>query len=97
MYTKEDVIKFGKYLLSEARAKRLEATLPQNDLFVALSKEISEDDFDAVWPPIQHELTQEDLDVNGPITDADGNAVKAEAIVEIPTAPDTIVDVPSEN
>lgn len=97
MYTKQDLVKFGSYLLSESRAKRVASEYPDNMHFATNAAQVTESDFDAVWPPIQHELTQEDLDVNGAITDEAGEELQAGDVVEVPTAPDTFVDVPSEN
>lgn len=97
MYTKQDVVKFGSYLLSQDRAKRVASEYPDNMHFAANAAQVTDSDFEAVWPSIQHELTQEDLDVNGPVADVDGNQLQAGDIIEVPTAPDTIVDIPSEN
>jgi hypothetical protein len=92
MYTKEDVIKFGTYLLSEARAKKIEATIPHNDTFVATTRTVTEADFEAVWPIVDHELSQEDIDANEPITDEDGTELVAGDIVGIPTDPNDLLD-----
>lgn len=117
MYTKEDVVKFGTYLLSQERTKRVEFQYPQNDQFAARLREVTDDDFfgafpeepiiltaqDFVnnpelaensvnaldeWPVEEHVLTQEDLDVNGPITDAvTGEQLVAGTVIGIPTIP----------
>lgn len=96
MYTKEDVIKFGTYLLSEERTKKIEFAFGANpergNSLKAELLTVTEADFDTVWPPIKHELTQEDLNVNGPIADAEGNQLQAGDIVEVPTTPDGPVE-----
>jgi hypothetical protein len=96
MYTKQDLVRFGSYLLSEDRAKRVATEFPDNMHFPTNARQVSESDFEAVWPPIQHELTQEDLDVNGPVFEADGTELQAGDIVEISTEPSELpMDIPT--
>lgn len=96
MYTKEDVIKFATYVLSEERTRRIELSNPADASLRGKLLTVTEDDFDAVWPPIQHELTQEDINVNGEITTEAGEVLQAGDIVEITTEPSAFDGVPEE-
>lgn len=94
MYTKEDVVKFGTYLLSEARAKRIQFTLPQNDQFAAKSREVSDDDFLGAFPEETIILTAQDF-VNNPelseVVDEANVPLQEGDEISIPTDPQHIV------
>lgn len=91
MYTREDLVKFGSYLLSEERAKKVEAAYPYDAAFAANARVITEEDFLSVWPIENHELTQADIEANGSITDETGVELKAGDVVGIPTDPNDLV------
>lgn len=84
MYTHEELIKFGTYLLSEARTKSVEF----NNINDASLREklltVSDEDIAAVFPTVSHVLTEEDLAENGPITTEAGEELVAGDVVEIP-------------
>lgn len=94
MYTKEDVIKFATYVLSEERTRRIELSNLADTSLRGKLLTVTEEDFDAVWPPIKHELTQEDLDVNGPIVTEEGVQLQVGDEIKIPTSPHVTFDVP---
>lgn len=95
MYTKEDMIKFGTYLLSEARAKRIEFMLPHNDEFAAKSREVSEDDFLGAFPDETIILTAQDF-VNNPdladVVDENNVPLQAGDEITVPSDPQHFVD-----
>ena len=95
MYSKQDMIQFGTYLLSEARAKRLEVMLPHNDQFAAKSREVSEDDFLGAFPNETIILTAQDF-VNDPelanVVDEANVPLQVGDQIEIPSDPQHFVD-----
>lgn len=88
MYTHEDLIKFGTYLLSEERTKAVEFSNVNDASLRAKLLSVSEADINAVFPTVKHTLTVEDLEVNGEIVAEDGTALQAGDEIEIPVSPE---------
>lgn len=101
MYTKEDVIKFGTYLLSEARTKRIEFTNPNDASLREKLLTVTDDDFLGAFPETTIVLTAEDFDNNpelSEVVDEAGAPLQAGDEVSIPTDPaDLVNEVQSEN
>lgn len=97
MYTKEEVEKFGTYLLSEARTKRVEFTNPHDSTLREKLLTVSDDDFLGAFPETIIVLTAQDF-VNNPelseVADEAGAPLQEGDEISIPTAPHVTFDVP---
>lgn len=94
MYTKEDVIKFGTYLLSEARTRRVEFSNPNDSSLRDKLLAVTDDDFLGAFPETPIILTAQDF-VNNPelseVTDVDGVPLQVGDEISIPTDPNDLV------
>lgn len=90
MYTKEDVIKFGTYLLSEARARRVEFSNPNDASLRDKLLAVTDDDFLGAFPETPIILTAQDF-VNNPelaeVTDINGASLQEGDEINIPSDP----------
>ena len=90
MYTKEDVEKFGTYLLSEARTKRIEFSNPNDASLREKLLTVTDDDFLGAFPETPIILTAQDF-VNNPelseVVDEAGVALQVGDEISVPSDP----------
>lgn len=94
MYTKEEVERFGAYLLSEARTRRIEFTNPNDASLRDKLLTVTDDDFLGAFPETPIILTAQDF-VNNPelseVVDEAGVPLQEGDEISIPTDPNDLV------